>query len=99
MIIRENDLSRIIDLARLTLPGGTRIWAYGSRVTGEAEEGSDLDLMLDSSSPKIATQLRAFKNALTDSNIPILVNTFLEKQLPDSWRLEIEKNKQLILEL
>ena len=46
MIIKSQDKKEIISIAKKTLNQPLKLWAYGSRVDGEAHDGSDLDLVL-----------------------------------------------------
>ncbi len=69
------------------------VWAYGSRVSGGAHEGSDLDLVLrDARDPAqaIAGWLE-LREALQDSKLPMLVEIHLWPQLPGSFQAEIER--------
>ena len=70
------------------------VWAYGSRVTGGSHEGSDLDLVLRSSSLEpIPTRVVAvLAEALEQSNIPILVQVHDWARLPENFRREIERD-------
>ena len=81
----------IEDLARRHLPG-IEIWAYGSRVNGQSHDGSDLDLVLHA--PNLAAtpsrQLAEFKDALTDSTLPFLVDVHDWARLPESFHRRIE---------
>lgn len=72
---------------------GVEVWAYGSRVTGQSHSGSDLDLVLRGPglAPIPSDTLRALKNALHDSNIPILVEAQDWARLPESFHREIER--------
>ena len=72
---------------------GVEVWAYGSRVTGQSHGGSDLDLVLRGPglAPIPSDTLRALKNALRDSNIPILVEAQDWARLPESFHREIER--------
>ena len=51
------------------------VWAYGSRVNGQAHEGSDLDLVVRNPDrlDQPQRQLYLLRDALTESNLPILV--------------------------
>jgi predicted nucleotidyltransferase len=70
------------------------IIAYGSRVTGTAHEGSDLDLVArDPRKPMIPVgNLGEVRDAFSESNLPILVDIFDWAQIPDSFREEIERS-------
>lgn len=79
-------------LVRRYLPG-VDVWAYGSRVTGLSHEGSDLDLVLRGPglAPIPSNSLQALREALQDSNIPILVEARDWARLPESFHQEIER--------
>ena len=68
-------------------------WAYGSRVSGESHDGSDLDLVLRASDlePIDGSALVAFLDALRDSTIPFLVEARDWARLPESFHREIER--------
>lgn len=70
----------------------TTVWAYGSRVTGDHHEASDLDLVVrhPNASPCPAGQLDTLREAFSDSNLPILVQVVDWARIPDAFRAEIE---------
>lgn len=68
------------------------VWAYGSRVTGGAHEGSDLDVVL-----RNPTDLThdvdgwvELKEALQESALPLLVEVHLWPRLPAMFHRNIE---------
>jgi len=67
------------------------VLAYGSRVQGTCHEGSDLDLVVrnpsDPSKPQ--TNLSELREALSESNLPILVDLLDWARIPESFRQEI----------
>lgn len=68
------------------------VWVYGSRVTSNAHEGSDLDLVLrqpDDLSQDVPGWVE-LKEALQDSLLPILVDVHLWSRLPVSFHVNIE---------
>ena len=67
------------------------IWAYGSRINGEAHEASDLDLVVKSFNDS-GKNLYELRELINDSDIPILVDIFDYDHLPESFQKEIEKN-------
>lgn len=70
---------------------GVEVWAYGSRVSGESHEGSDLDLVLRSPTLEpLGGEYLDLIEALESSNIPILVQVFDWARLPASFHQEIE---------
>lgn len=68
------------------------VWAYGSRVTGGAHEGSDLDLVLRN--PSDLTQdvpgWLELQEALQDSSLPMLVEVQLWSRLPEAFHANID---------
>ena len=85
-------------LLRQHVPGVT-VWAYGSRVNGECHEGSDLDLALRSTTGEpLSDRLVALKDALEQSNIPILVQVHDWAHLPEAFRHEIERGYVVVQE-
>jgi predicted nucleotidyltransferase len=68
------------------------VWAYGSRVTGTAHDGSDLDLvMITPTQEKLPIDtLMELNEKIRESNIPILVELFDWARLPESFHKNIE---------
>jgi predicted nucleotidyltransferase len=71
------------------------IWAYGSRVGGDAHEGSDLDLAIKNLGAS-DTPAYELKEIISDSNIPFLVDILEFDKLPDSFQKEIMKKYVII---
>ncbi len=93
LFLRDIDKQRLLKLLADYLPD-VSAWAYGSRVNGEAHDTSDLDIVLRSKDlSKIPVeQLESFLQALSDSNIPILVEARDWSRLPESFHQEILRN-------
>ena len=72
---------------------GAVVWAYGSRVRGDAHEGSDLDLVVRTFGPENKENTCAYdlKEAFENSNIPFLIDVLYWDFLPKSFQTEIEK--------
>ena len=72
--------------------------AYGSRVTGTAHEGSDLDLAArNRQNPLVPVRnLAEVRDAFSESNLPILVDIQDWSRIPDSFREEIERTGVVI---
>lgn len=71
------------------------IWAYGSRLNGDAHSGSDLDLVVKDFNSDNA-YLFELKEFLSESDIPFMVDIHEYKSLPDSFQKEIEKDYEVI---
>lgn len=64
------------------------VWAYGSRVAGTAHETSDLDLVVRHPADLKAKQGSAFwdlKEAISESNLPLLIELFDWARLPPAF--------------
>lgn len=72
--------------------------AYGSRVKGLAHDNSDLDLVIINLNDenKNITGLHKFKDALSESNLPILVDALDWSKIPQSFQQEILLNHIVI---
>lgn len=79
-------------LLRRHLPD-VEAWAYGSRVTGRSHNGSDLDLVLRGKDLAAipARRLRAFRDAVEESTIPIMVEARDWARLPGHFQQEIQR--------
>jgi predicted nucleotidyltransferase len=64
------------------------VWAYGSRVAGTAHDTSDLDLVVRHPADLKVQQTSAFwelKEAISESNLPFLVELFDWARLPSTF--------------
>ena len=69
------------------------MWAYGSRITGESHEGSDLDLVVRGPELKpLGDGFYQLLEAIEESNIPILVRAHDWARLPEGFHREIERD-------
>ncbi|MDR2884269.1 MAG: nucleotidyltransferase domain-containing protein [Deferribacteraceae bacterium] len=77
----------LIDIFNKHCPNA-EIWAYGSRVNGDAHKGSDLDLAIKELGE---SNIDAYelKEIIRESNIPFLVDIHEFNNLPDSFQREI----------
>ncbi len=90
LFIEPEYLKMLIDIFDKYCPNA-EIWAYGSRIKGEAHSGSDLDLVVKSfNSDNI--YLFELKELINDSNIPFLVDIHEFDELPKSFQDEIKKD-------
>lgn len=96
--LREKDKVRIIALANQHLAQNTEVWAYGSRVKGTNHEASDLDLVLFCSLAEdfSLSDMAAFKDALQESNIPILVQVVSWWHIPESFQNNIKQRYDVL---
>jgi predicted nucleotidyltransferase len=67
------------------------VWAYGSRVSGNAHQGSDLDIVVRQPSDLMQVQpdLAELKEAVQASTLPILIDIHDWAQLPASFHTNI----------
>lgn len=74
------------------------VFAYGSRVSGTAHDGSDLDLVArNPHNPLVpVANLGEVRDVFSESNLPILVDIQDWARIPDSFREEIERTGVVI---
>ena len=90
LFIEPKHLSMLKDILNSYCPNA-EIWAYGSRVHGDAHSGSDLDLAVKDFHSKTANLFK-LKELLSESNIPFIVDIHEFDKLPKSFQDEILKN-------
>ena len=85
--------AQIEALLRQHLPG-VEVWAYGSRVSGESHDGSDLDLVLRAPGLEQVPMepLCDLSDALRESTLPFVVEARDWARLPESFHGEIERD-------
>jgi uncharacterized protein len=72
------------------------VWAYGSRVTGQGHQASDLDLVLihpETPDTKRCEHWFDIRQALDESNIPIRVDVMDCAAVPSDFHAQITKQK------
>jgi predicted nucleotidyltransferase len=85
-------LEQVQVLLRAHVPHA-EVWAYGSRVTGDSHEASDLDLVLRNPQNLLEETgaLSDLKEAFSESNLPIRVDIVDWARIPASFHREIER--------
>lgn len=91
--------SELLALLRTHAPQA-EVWAYGSRVSGGSHATSDLDLVLRNPADLAAPQAGwlALREALSESNLPILVDVLDWARIPEAFRREIEREHEVLVE-
>ncbi|CAI8035067.1 Uncharacterized protein HI_0073 [Geodia barretti] len=74
---------------------GVAVWAYGSRVKGNARPYSDLDLVAFTEAGH-ASQLNALREAFEDSDLPFRVDLFAWPETPPSFHSQILKDHAVL---
>lgn len=95
--LRRKDAETIMRLLT-EYASNAEVWSYGSRVKERSHPASDLDLVLrnpaDLSIPQ--TRLAQLRDALAESNLPILVDVVDWARIPEEFRREIEKEHSIV---
>lgn len=96
--LRPEWLEIILQIIAAHLPE-TEVVAYGSRVTGTAHEGSDLDLVARNPFNPLfpVSNLGEVRDAFSESNLPILVDIQDWARILDSFKEEVERTGIVIL--
>ena len=93
ILLQDRHRAMLDALLQRYLPD-VEVWAYGSRINGRAHDGSDLDLVLRAPGLEKLPfrKLVIFKDALSESNIPFLVDARDWARIPESFHQEIERD-------
>lgn len=97
MLLREKDkLSLLQIFSAVNLP--IEVWAYGSRVSGTAHNGSDLDLVIRTTNlkPLPLAVYAALNEKIKESNIPVLVELRDWATLPQSFHRNIAQQYEVL---
>ncbi len=94
LFIKQEYLDMLLNIFNNYCPNA-EVWAYGSRTSGKAHEGSDLDLVIKDFHSRTAN-LGELKKLISESNIPFLVDINEFDNLPKSFQDEISKNYIII---
>lgn len=92
--IQPDHLKLVLGILGTHLPH-TEIWAFGSRVTGQAKPFSDLDLTIVSGAYAV-TALTDARQAFEDSNLPYKVDLIPFADLPDTLQAGIRTMHEVI---
>lgn len=95
--LRQKDAEIVLRLLAEYVPDA-EVWCYGSRVAGHSHAASDLDLVLRNPADLSISQTRVteLKEALTESDLPILVDVVDWARIPEAFRREIEKDYRVM---
>ncbi len=91
MILRAKDKEGLLTIFD-NIQTPIEVWAFGSRVNGNAHEGSDLDLVIRTPNLQKMPQdfFLAIKEKIQKSNIPIVIELFDWARMPESFHKNIE---------
>jgi predicted nucleotidyltransferase len=95
--LKPDHLSLLLDVLKRHAPEA-EVWAYGSRVNGSGHDGSDLDLVVRNPAglDQSQKQLYVLRDALSESNLPMLVDVLDWARLPEDFRREIERQHVIV---
>ena len=90
--IAPHEFRIVRDILTDSLPDGCKVWAFGSRATGKAHRGSDLDLALEWSGGVLPSEtLCKAKDAFTESRLPYSVDVLDLNAVSDAFRQVIRR--------
>jgi uncharacterized protein len=98
MILRAKDREILLKIfSRAEVP--IEVWAYGSRVNGDAHEGSDLNLVVRSKDlQRLPVDIfMDLKNQIRESNIPIVVVLLDWGRIPEHFKTTIEVRYEVLV--
>ena len=91
--IRPDHLEIVQGILREYLPGGVKVWVFGSRADWTTKDSSDLDLALESKSKLDRKVLGALADAFEDSDLPYTVDIVDINRVSDDFRQIVESQR------
>ena len=97
MLLRDKDREKLITIFS-GVDAAFEVWAYGSRVNGDAHDGSDLDLVIRTPDlRKLPVDVfLLLKEKIQRSTIPIIVELFDWARLPESFHHNIMAKHEVL---
>lgn len=95
--LKPDYLRLLLDVLEAHAPKA-EVWAYGSRVNGDGHDGSDLDLVVRNPAGLDQPQRKPYllREALNESNLPMLVDVLDWARLPEDFRREIKRQHVVV---
>ncbi len=94
--LSENDLKLLKKILQQHLPHNTKVWLFGSRVTGAAKPYSDIDLAIDLGKPASLDILAKLAAAFDESNLAYKVDIVDWAAVDESFRDKVAKDRVLL---
>lgn len=91
--------SKHLDMVRKILKnhaGSCEVWAYGSRVNGDARKYSDLDLVIKTDQRLEQRVLSGLKDAFESSDLPFRVDVLDWSRISDEFKKRILEKYMVI---
>jgi len=87
----------VLDILRAHLPPAAKVWVFGSRASGRARRGSDLDLAIDLGQALPSDIEYDLKFAFEDSDLPWTVDVLDWWSVGDGiFRQNVERERLLL---
>ena len=95
LFLCSGELNQVLTILKQFVPEKD-VWAFGSRVTGNAKEYSDLDLAVISTEPMTFSQMADLKDAFSESTLVFKVDIVDWAVTSDAFRKIIEEKKVVL---
>ena len=91
--IRSFDLETVGAILAAGLPNDAKVWVFGSRVTGRARRGSDLDLAVDAGRRLTSAEAAFLDDAFDESDLPWTVDVVDLHAVGETFRTLVERER------
>lgn len=100
MLLINKDKNLLLNILKNSIKTNVEVWVFGSRVSGRAHSGSDLDLVILTKNKAAidADELEQFKQNLRKSNIPFLIDVLDWNRIPAYFKDNIRKQYEVLKE-
>ncbi|MCK5243199.1 nucleotidyltransferase domain-containing protein [bacterium] len=93
--LQPDYLNQVRQILQQYIPGH-KVWAYGSRVQGQAHPYSDFDLAIISTSPVNDSTMSKIKETFAQSDLPIMIDIRDWHELSKHFRNIIQSNYEVL---
>jgi len=96
--VPAKDLQIILRILERYLSDEDKVFAFGSRVKGQARKNSDFDLVIDANKTIPLVKLWKIKDEFEESDIPFRIDISDWHTLSDSFKNFIKQDRVIILD-
>jgi len=96
--LNPGHLAIVQSILRTHLPENIQIWVFGSRATGKAYRGSDLDLAIDMGQPLAPDTVSALHRAFEDSDLPWKVDIVDMQGIQGQFRQNVLRDRLALVD-
>ena len=92
----DEDYHELVDILHTHLKG-CKVYAFGSRVRGNNQQFSDVDLYIEGDDQIQIETLLDLREALSESNLPVFIDLVDNHAISEEFALVLEKSEKILI--